>query len=155
VRELVNADTLGLPETFNVATWFVDRNVADGRGSRVAIECGDQRITYEEVLANVNRVGSGLRRLGVRPEERVALLLVDGPEFVYSFFGAIKIGAIPIPLNTLWKPPDYAHVLHDSRAAVAIVSADLLPALEAVPVAQRASVRHLIDAGHLWLTPRQ
>ena len=147
MRELVNADTLGLPETFNVATWFVDRNVADGRGSRVAIECGDQRITYEEVLANVNRVGSGLRRLGVRPEERVALLLVDGPEFVYSFFGAIKIGAIPIPLNTLWKPPDYAHVLHDSRAAVAIVSADLLPALEAVPVAQRASVRHLIAAG--------
>jgi len=84
VTLLVNADTLGIPETFNVATWFVDRNVALGRGSRVAIECGDQRITYEQVLANVNRVGSGLRQLGVRPEERVALLLFDGPEFVYG-----------------------------------------------------------------------
>ncbi|MBW8866566.1 MAG: AMP-binding protein, partial [Acidobacteria bacterium] len=147
MRQLVNADTLGLPETFNVATWFVDRNVAAGRGPRVAIECGDQRITYDEVLANVNRVGGGLRRLGVRPEERVALLLVDGPEFVYSFFGAIKIGAIPIPLNTLWKPADYAHVLQDSRAAAAIVSDELLQALEAVPAAQRASVRHIIAAG--------
>ena len=144
---IVTAETLELPETFNAATWFVDRNVAFGYGSRVAIECGDQRITYAEVLANVNRVGSALRRLGVRPEERVALLLVDGPEFVYSFFGAIKIGAIPIPLNTLWKPADYAHVLQDSRAAAAIVSDDLLPAIEAVPPAQRETVRHIVAAG--------
>jgi len=147
VTPLVNADTLGIPETFNVATWFVDRNVALGRGTRVAIECGDHRITYAQVLANVNRAASGLRQLGVRPEERVALLLFDGPEFVYSFFGAIKIGAIPIPLNTLWKPADYAHVLQDSRAVAAVVSSDLLPAIEAVPAAQRASLRHIVAAG--------
>ena len=58
----------------------------------------------------MNRFGSALRRLGVRPEERVLLLLLDGPEFVYSFFGAIKIGAVPVPLNTLWKPADYQYV---------------------------------------------
>ena len=116
------AETLGVPELFNVATYFVDRNVAAGRGGHVAIECGDARITYDEVLRNVNRTGNALRRLGVRPEERVLLLLLDGPEFVYGFFGAIKIGAVPIPLNTLWKPADYQHVIRDSRASVLVVS---------------------------------
>src|SRR5262249_11789679 len=92
-------------------------------------------------------VGSALRRLGLRPEERVVLLLPDGPEFVYSFFGAIKMGAVPVPLNTLWKPADYGYVLHDSRAAVAIVADGLLPAITAVPGAQLRSVRHIIAAG--------
>ena len=114
---ILDADALGVPPTFNVATHFVDRHVAEGRGSRVAIECGDARITYAEVSANVNRFGSALRDLDVRAEERVLLLLLDGPEFVYSFFGAIKVGAVPIPLNTLWKPPDYQYVIRDSRAA--------------------------------------
>jgi benzoate-CoA ligase family protein len=144
---VVNAESLGIPPAFNVATHFIDRNVAAGRGSHVAIECGEQRITYAEVLKNVNRVGSALRRLGVRPEERVALLLADGPEFVYSFFGAIKIGAVPIPLNTLWKPADYAYVLRDSRAVVAFVGDELLPAIESVPLAQRESLRHIVAVG--------
>src|SRR5262245_25135823 len=144
---IANAESLGLPATFNAATYFIDRNVESGRGAHVAIEYGDQRITYADVLANVNRVGSALRRLGVRPEERVVLLLPDSPEFAYSFFGAIKIGAIPIPLNTLWKPADYAHVLRDSRAAVAIVGDDLLPAIDSVPAAQRESIRHIVAAG--------
>ena len=79
----ITAADLGVPDTFNAAAYFVDRNVADGRGAHVAIECGDEKITYAEVLANVNRCGSGLRdRLGVRPEERVILLLHDGPAFV-------------------------------------------------------------------------
>src|SRR5262249_34076948 len=143
----VNAESLGVPATFNAATYFVDRNVESGRGAHVAIEYGDQLITYADVLGNVNRVGSALRRLGVRPEERVVLLLPDSPEFVYGFFGAIKIGAIPIPLNTLWKPGDYAHVLRDSRAVVAIVGDDLLAAIDAVPPAQRESVRHIVAAG--------
>ena len=73
------AESLGVPEIFNVATYFVDRNVALGRGTNVAIECGDKRITYEEVLRNVNRCGNALRRLGVRPEERVLLLLLRRP----------------------------------------------------------------------------
>src|SRR4029077_17302466 len=137
----VTAEALGVPETFNVATYFVDRNVAEGRGAKVAIECGDARITYDEVLRNVNRVGSALRRLGVRPEERVLLLLLDGPEFVYSFFGAIKIGAVPIPLNTLWKPGDYQHVIRDSRAGVLIASAELLPLIESIPLLERRSIR--------------
>jgi benzoate-CoA ligase family protein len=139
------AADLGIPDTFNVATHFVDRNVADGRGDRVAIECGDDRITYRDVLLRVNRLGSALRdRLGVRPEERVVLLLADGPEFVYSFFGAIKIGAVPVPLNTLWKPADYQYVLRDSRAAVVIVNEALLPQIEQIPVSERRTLKHIV-----------
>jgi benzoate-CoA ligase family protein len=141
------AESLGIPETFNVATYFIDRNVVIGRGTNVAIECGDALVTYTEVLRNVNRCGNALRRLGVRPEERVLLLMHDGPEFVYSFFGAIKIGAVPVPLNTLWKTADYRFVIQDSRASVLIVSAALLPAIQGIPQADRASLRHVIVAG--------
>ena len=93
---------MNLPEVFNVATHFVDRHIGEGRGAKVAIECGDQRVTFQQLLERVNRIGSALRdHLGVRQEERVALLLLDTPDFTSSFFGAIKIGAVPVPINTL------------------------------------------------------
>ena len=141
---VATAESLGIPEIFNVATYFVDRNVTIGRGTNVAIECGDVRITYDEVHRNENRCGNALRRIGVRPEERVLLLLYDGPEFVYSFFGAIKIGAVPVPLNTLWRAADYQYVIRDSRASALIVSAALLPVIQSIPPAERPSVRHII-----------
>ena len=149
-----DAAALGVPETFNAATYFVDRHVIVGRGSRVAIECGDRQITYEELLNKVNRFGSALRRLGVRPEERVLLLLPDTPEFAYSFFGAIKIGAVPVPLNTLWKPRDYEYVIRDSRASVLVAGADLLPGIDAVPSEARRSLRHTIVVGSSEATHR-
>src|SRR6185295_6674810 len=145
MKPAVTAEALGIPEAFNVAAYFVDRNVVLGRGSNVAIECGEKRLTYADVQRNVNRCGSALRRLGVRAEERV-LLLLDGPEFVYAFFGAIKIGAVPVPLNTLWKAPDYQYVIRDSRATALVVSAALLPAIQSLAPADRASLRHIIVA---------
>ncbi|MGH9140309.1 MAG: benzoate-CoA ligase family protein, partial [Vicinamibacterales bacterium] len=143
----ITAEALGVPETFNAASHFVDRNVAEGRGGHVAIECGNARLTYDDVQRRVNRCGSALRRLGVRPEDRVLLLLLDGPEFVATFFGAIKIGAVPVPLNTLWTPHDYQYVIRDSRAAVLVVSEVLLPVIERIPDAERPGLRHIIVAG--------
>jgi benzoate-CoA ligase family protein len=122
-----------LPDTFNVATHFVDRNVQEGRGAKVAVECGDERVTYRQLLENTNRVGNALLALGVRPEERVLLLLYDTPEFLYSFFGAIKIGAVAVPVNTQAKPQDYEYMLNDSRARVALVSEPLLQHLQSIP----------------------
>ena len=122
-----------LPENFNVAAHFVDRNVQEGRGAKVAIECGDERVTYQQLLENTNRVGNALLALGVRPEERVLLLLLDTPEFLYSFFGAIKIGAVAVPVNTQAKPQDYEYMLNDCRARVALVSEPLLPHLQSIP----------------------
>ncbi len=122
-----------LPEEFNAASYFVDRHLAEGRGENVAIECGDRRVTYRQLFEQVNQVGNALQQLGVRPEERVFLLLLDTPEFAASFFGAIKIGAVPVPVNTLLRPTDYEFLLNNSRARVAIVSDSLFVHLQAIP----------------------
>jgi benzoate-CoA ligase family protein len=130
-----------LPPPFNAASYFVDRHLAEGRGERVAIECGAERIRYRELFECVNRLGHGLRnQLGVRPEERILLVTLDCPEMVYSFFAAMKIGAIPVPLNTLWKTGDYRYVLEDSRAVAIVASAALLPQLRAI---DRETLPHL------------
>src|SRR5438067_13740537 len=106
----MDAAALGIPESFNVASYLVDRHLVEGRGGFVAIECGDERVTYDQLHERVNRLGNALRSLlHVREEERVVLLLYDGPTFAYSFFGAIKIGAVPVPVNTLWKAADYRY----------------------------------------------
>ena len=136
-----------LPETFNAATYFVDRNVAEGRGRKVAIECGDQRVTYGEVAGNVNRFANALRRLGVQPEQRVALILLDTPAFAYSFFGAIKAGAVPVPLNTLWRAKDYQYALNDSGARVLVISAALVGEFAAIDRASLPRLEHVIVAG--------
>jgi benzoate-CoA ligase family protein len=131
-----------LPETFNAATYFVDRHVPEGRGERIAIECGDEKVSYRQLFERSNRVGNALRKLDVRLEERVLLLLSDTPEFLYCFFGAIKIGAVPVPVNTWIRPCDYEQLLNDCRARVAIVSAEFLPQLEQIP-AER--LRYLLE----------
>jgi len=123
---------LQLPAIFNVATHFVDRHIGEGREQKIAYECGDERVSYRQLFERVNRAGNALKKLGVRPEERVGLLLLDTPEFPYCFFGAIKIGAVPIPINTLLKPHEYEYILNDSRARVLIVSQTLLPQVLAV-----------------------
>src|SRR5690348_13946023 len=100
------AASFTFPPDFNVATHFIDRNVSEGLGGKIAIETAAERVTYGQLFERVNRFGNVLRDLGVRPEERVLLLLLDSPEFAYAFFGAIKTGAVPVPVNTLLKPHD-------------------------------------------------
>jgi len=136
-----------LPDVFNAAEYFVDRHVHEGRGEKVAFECGESRITYQGLFESVNRLGNGLRNLGVRVEERIALLLHDTPEFAFSFFGAIKIGAVAVPINTLLKTPDYLYILNNTRSRVAIVSHELLPQIEAIPKAELRYLEHLIVVG--------
>ncbi len=135
----MKAPRIEIPDRMNAATVFVDENVRQGREHKVAIYYEDQAITYGKVLEMVNRTGHALRELGLRMEERVMLLLLDCPEFVYSFFGAIKIGAVPIPTNTLLKPHDYEYLLNDSRARVLIVSEPLWAQVEPV----RANCKYL------------
>jgi len=136
-----------LPETFNVATYFVDRNILEGRGERVAIECDEQRVTYQQLLERTNRVGNALHGLGIRPEERVLLLLMDSPEFLYCFFGAIKIGAVAVPTNTFLRPQDYEYLFNDTRARVAIISPELMPQMRQFPRQRLPYLRQVIVAG--------
>jgi benzoate-CoA ligase family protein len=138
-----------IPDQFNAATYFVDRNVELGRGDNVAIECGDQHLTYREVRDNVNRFGNALKHiLGVRIEERILLLLLDCPEYAYAFFGAMKIGAVPIPTSTLFKPADYEYLLNDSRARVVVISEALLPQLQVIPQENLRYLRDVVVVGN-------
>src|ERR1700676_473168 len=136
-----------LPDEFNAASYFIDRHIQEARADKVAIECGDVHVTYRQLFERVNQVGNGLRTLGVRIEERVFLLLLDSPEFAVSFFGAIKIGAVPVPVNTLLKSADYEYLLNNSRARVAIVSDSLVAAIEAIPRQQLRYLETVIVVG--------
>jgi benzoate-CoA ligase len=141
----MNASEL-LPLQFNVATWFVDRNVAEGRGASPAFVYEDRTLTYADVHDLVDRTGNALLELGVRMEDRVLMLCLDAPEFIGTFWGAIKIGAIPVPVNTLMRTADYRYFLDDSRAKVAVVSAPLLG--EAGPaLAEARYLQHVLVAG--------
>src|SRR5712692_5087498 len=91
-----------LPDEYNASQTFIDENVRRNP-DKVAIRCEGQSYTYGQVGEMVGRVANALRGLGVRMEDRVLLLLLDGPEFVASFFGAIRIGAVPVPVNTNMK----------------------------------------------------
>lgn len=133
-----------IPETFNAASAFIDRHVAAGRGDQVALRWRDQSVTYAQLAADINRAGNALRRLGVRPEERVLLVMWDSPEFVYSFWGALKIGAVPVPVNTFLRTDEYAYLLHDSRASTLIVSSEIWPVV--VPVTTQW-LRHRLVGG--------
>src|SRR5437764_5329637 len=117
---------LDLPERYNAAADLLDRNLEEGRGGQVAIQGpGLADLTYDEVFRMSNRAGNALRDLGVQLENRVLMAVLDSPEFAATFFGTIKLGAGPIPVNTNLKPQDYAYFLNDSRARVAIVSQPL------------------------------
>jgi benzoate-CoA ligase family protein len=137
---MTSAPPILLPDQFNAAVYFIDRHIEEGRGAKIAIECGDIQHSYRQLFERVNQLGNALRNLGVRIEERVFLLLLDTPEFAVSFFGAIKIGAVPVPVNTLLKADDYAYLLNNSRARVAIVSRPLLSLIQAIP---RHELRYL------------
>jgi len=121
-----------IPDTFNMATALVDRHIEEGRGDRVAIYFEDAQITYRELQQRVNRAGNLLRDLGVRIEERVLLLLADRPEFVESYVGAMKIGAVPVPINVASTAEEIGYYLRDSRAAALVVDSDFLPRVREV-----------------------
>jgi benzoate-CoA ligase family protein len=119
---------LRLPELgdrYNAAETYVDAHRAE-RPDKIAIRCQGASVTYGEMAASVDRCGNALRQLGVDIEDRVVILCLDSPAFVYTFFGAIKLGAIPVPANTLLIARDLAYILRDSRAVAIVVSAPLL-----------------------------
>ncbi len=109
-----------------MAVPLVDRHVAEGRGSRAALHLADRTITYSELLSLVNRAGNALLARGVQPEQRVAILLPDGLEFVAAFIGAMKIGAVPVPMNTGARPNDLEYMLNDCRARLVVRDGSLL-----------------------------
>src|SRR5437867_13069519 len=114
-----------LPLRYNAST-LLDRNLEAGRGGNVAVRSGDDEVTYERLLADACAAGRALRALGVQREQRVLLVLDDTAAFPAASLGAIRAGVVPVPLNPLYKPDDYAYLLADSDARAVVVDHGLL-----------------------------
>ena len=127
---------LAFTPVFNVAVPFIDRHVDEGRADKVAIRSADGDITYGELAANVNRAGNALHGLDLSAGDRVVMAVKDCPVFFYIFWGAIKAGYVPVPVNTLLRANDYRFILENSGCAAAIYSpefaAEVEPALGSV-----------------------
>ena len=112
----------------NAAVYFVDRHVAEGRGAKTVFREADgerRSLTYAQLAEQSAVFGGALERHGVRREERVALIVRDQLEFPVAFWGSLKAGAIPVPLNTLLSASVYEAILNDSRASILVVSEQL------------------------------
>jgi benzoate-CoA ligase family protein len=116
-----------LPRDFNLAAELIDRHLDEGRGDRIAVIDDDGRHSYRDLADRIARAAAVLAGLGVVAEQRIALCLLDTVDFPIAFLGAIRLGAVPVPLNTLLTTDDYRYLLRDCRAQVLIVSDHLLP----------------------------
>ena len=116
---------LELPRSYNAATHFIDRHLDEGRASKIAVIDEQGSYTYAQLAERVNRAAGALLQLGLEPEQRVLLCLLDTIDFPTVFWGAIKAGLVPVPVNTLLTQQDYAYLLDDSRARALVVSSAL------------------------------
>ncbi|MBI4466373.1 MAG: benzoate-CoA ligase family protein [Acidobacteria bacterium] len=131
------------PEKLNVADYFLDRHLREGRGGRTAIAGLGPPLSYEELADRAGRVATAWRELGVTPGDRVLLALPDSPEFIACFFGTVKMGAIAVPVNPFTRVADYAYYAADCQPSLAVVHefsfAEALPALQ-----EANAARHLL-----------
>ncbi|WP_315786349.1 benzoate-CoA ligase family protein [Bradyrhizobium sp. SZCCHNPS1003] len=117
-------------KSYNAVSWLLDRNVEAGRGDKLAYTDTVSELTYRGLQQQTCRVANMLRRLGVRREERVAMIMLDTVDFPAVFLGAMRAGIVPVPLNTLLTSEQYAYVLADCRARVLFVSEPLYPVVK-------------------------
>jgi 4-hydroxybenzoate-CoA ligase len=146
----------GTPGSYNAVTWLLDRNVEEGRGGKLAFTDTVSELTYGDLQKQSCRVANMLRRLGVRREERVAMIMLDTVDFPCVFLGAIRAGIVPVPLNTMLTTDQYAYVLADSRARVLFVSEALYPVVKDI-VGRMADLECVVVSGtnafgHLMLS---
>ena len=133
-----------VPRAYNACVDFIDRHLEQGHAERTALIDAGGEISYADLAERVNRAGNLLRELGAGMETRVLMCVLDSVDFVALFWGAIKIGAVPIPVNTLLTSADYDYMLRDSRARLLLVSAELIdtfrPLLPGQPFLQHTLV---------------
>jgi len=116
-------------ERLNAST-LLDRNLEAGRAGKTALMTADGQVTYGELASLAAAVASYLIDLDVGREQRVLMILDDSPAFPATFLGAMRIGAVPVPVNPMDRVDNYVYYLDDSYAKVLVVEASLLPALE-------------------------
>src|SRR5438309_171300 len=114
------------PQRFNMADYFLYHNLEAGRENKVCLHFNDRTWTYGETARMSNRTGNGLREVDVEIEDRVLIVLSDCPEFVWTWFGAARIGAVITMVNPLLPADDYHYYLEYTRARAAIVHESLI-----------------------------
>ncbi|MDB5798205.1 MAG: uncharacterized protein JWP36_2107 [Paucimonas sp.] len=143
-----------LPERFNFARHILDTN--RGRAAKLAYIDDASQMTYGEMDERVRRCAAGLLALGLRPEERVMLVMLDTVDMPVAFLGALFAGVVPVPVNTLLPASDFAYMLAHSDARAVIASAALCPAVtQAITESGRAPqlVPQLIVSGQAQSLP--
>jgi 4-hydroxybenzoate-CoA ligase len=131
---------------YNAAFDMVDRNLSEGFGDKLAFADPSRRMTYAELANQVARVGTMLAELGLQREDRLAMIMADTVDFPVLFWGAIRAGVIPIPLNTLLPVEQIRYILQDSRAKALFVARPLLQPSEAAANGL-ASLKALVTVG--------
>ena len=135
--EIGDGGEIRLPAAFNVAVPFIDRHIAEGRGDKVAIRTAAEAVTYAQLALRVDATGHALLGRGLKPGDRVLMIIKDCPAFFYLFWGAIKAGIVPVPLNVILRAADYRVIFGDADCSAVIYSPDFAaevePALDAVP----------------------
>ena len=120
---------------FNSAVPHIDRHLDEGRGGKDAIRTAQGSVSYAQLAERVNRAGNVLATLGLTHGDRVVMVMKDCPEFFYVFWGAIKAGFVPVPVNTLFRADDFRFLISDSGCAAIVYSseygAEVTPALDA------------------------
>ena len=114
---------------FNLGDYFLDRNIREGRGDKIAIYTERRNYSYNEIQEMANKTGNALRNLGLGIDDRLMMLMFDDPQFYAVFWGATKIGVVPIPVNTMLTSDDYEYLLNDSRAKALAISEELVPVI--------------------------
>jgi len=128
------------PEQFNIADYFLDARVREGKGDRPAVLTDGATFTYREIAALANQFGHALREAGVQPEQRVMIALPDGPAFVAALFGTLKIGAVVVMVNPQLKPDAIEYFYGYTRARVIVAHRDSVDAFRAAA----RGARHLL-----------
>ncbi len=113
-------EELEFPEALNLCVEYVDRNVQEGRGDRVALLYRDERYTYAQVLENVCKAANLLERMGLEREQRVLLILSDHPEFVWFWFAAVRMGAVVSAVNPECKAEELDYYLEYTRSRIVV-----------------------------------
>ncbi len=125
-----DAPAFTFANSFNVSVHMIDRHIDEGRGGRLAYITDHERVTYAELAERVNRCGNALLDAGVKPGDRAMMIVKDCPEFVYLFYGAIKAGIVPVPLNTLLRAADYRYMIEDSACEGLVYSPEFAAEVE-------------------------
>lgn len=142
----VNLRMQEIPDDFNVTSYLLDRHLEQGRGDNNCIYYEDEVYTYNQVFENSCRIGNALLQLGIEPENRVLVLLNDVPEWIFTMFGAMKAGIVPVILSPMETSQDYLYYFNDSRAKAVVMHESILPRILEIKD-QFRFLKHIIVVG--------